>query len=97
MLISDHSSQCPFCRETIPEIHVTTRRPQGSERIRQGLLCILLAAVVNYFAGGYSEMRLSVSIPPIVTTYLSPILLVSGLGLSLSGLHRRGLHRRVRS
>jgi hypothetical protein len=57
--------------------------------IRQGLLCILLAAVVHYFAGGYSAMQLPYPIQPIVTVYLSPLLFLSGLGLSSFGLYVR--------
>ena len=89
-VVFDRSTQCPFCREAlsaVPEVHLTNPdRVVGRAKIRQGLLCVLLAAIVHYFAGGYSAMQLPYPITPLVTTYLSPLLLLSGLGLSLSGL-----------
>jgi hypothetical protein len=48
---------------------------------------MLLAAVIHYFAGGHSAMELPFPIAPIVTVYLSPLLFLSGLGLSLHGLY----------
>lgn len=90
MFVSDHVSQCPFCREAIPEIRIASpRRSDGREKIRQGLLYVLLAAVIHYFAGGYGAMQPPLPVQPIVTVYLSSLLLLSGLGLSLYGLHRR--------
>jgi hypothetical protein len=46
---------------------------------------MLLAAVIHYFAASYSPMRLSVPISPLVTAYLSPLLFVGGLGMTLYG------------
>lgn len=89
-VVFDQSTQCPYCREglsAVPEVRL--RNPYsaaGRGKIRQGLLCVLLAALVHYFAGGYSGLQLPSPIAPLVTTYLSPLLLLSGLGLSLSGL-----------
>jgi len=88
--VFDQSRQCPYCREAlsaVPETHLTNPgRATGRGKIRQGLLCILLGALVHYFAGGYSGMPLPYPITPLVTTYLSPLLLLSGLGLSFFGL-----------
>lgn len=50
---------------------------------------MLLAAVVHYFAGGYSTMKLPYPIAPIVTVYLSPLLFLSGLGLVFLGIFLR--------
>jgi hypothetical protein len=47
---------------------------------------MLLAAGIYYFAGGYSAIKLPVTIPPAVTTYLAPLLFFGGLGLSLYGV-----------
>jgi hypothetical protein len=57
----------------------------GSRNIRRGLLFVLLAAVIGYFAGGYSAMPLPIPILPMVGRYLSPLLALSGLGLTIHG------------
>jgi hypothetical protein len=90
--VSSLLTQCNYCREALPAVpQIRTgdsfRRSQGRWKIRQGLLCILLAGVVHYFAGGYSGMQLPYPIDPVVTVYLSPLLLLCGLGLSLFGLY----------
>lgn len=56
---------------------------------REGLLCALLAAIIHYFAGGYSHMNLPFPIQPIVTTYLSPLLLLAGVALILQSFLQR--------
>ena len=95
-LLSDHVAECLYCHETLPtlpEIRVVSgRRPDGRGEIRKGLLYMLLAAVVHYFAGGYSAMQLPYPINPLLTVYLSPLLFLSGLVLSLHGFY---LHRKV--
>jgi|SRR5580704_7081641 hypothetical protein len=80
-------TQCPFCREAVPQVQLSRRRgPDGREQTRRGLLCMLLAAVVYYFAGGYgAPLRLPIEIVPAVTNYLLPLLFLSGLGLTLYG------------
>ncbi len=86
--IAAHLNQCPFCREMVPQVRLS--RPSGSygrRHIRRGLLYMLLAAVVYYFAGGYgAPLRLPVQIVPAVTHYLLPLLFLGGLGLTLYGL-----------
>ena len=79
--------RCPDCREMLPEIAVV-REPQVKKRstIRQGLLFMLLAAVIHYFAGGYSAMNLPISIDPLMSVYLSTVLFVCGLGLTVYGI-----------
>jgi hypothetical protein len=83
--------QCVYCREALPAVPQirgdNARHMEGRNKIRQGLLCVLLAAVVHYFAGGYSLMQLPFPIQPIVTIYLSPLLFLSGLGLTSFGLY----------
>jgi hypothetical protein len=79
--------QCPFCREVIPEVPRTHRHgSDGRREIRRGLLYMLMAAGIYYFAGGYSAIKLPVTIVPAVTTYLAPLLFFGGLGLSLYGV-----------
>ena len=85
--VRTHLGQCPFCREMIPDVP----RPRhlgsdGGREIRRGLLYMLLGTVIYYFAGGYSEIKLPLTIPPAVTAYLSPLVFFSGLGLSLYGV-----------
>ena len=53
---------------------------------------MLLAAVIHYFAGGYSAMELPYPIQPVVTVYLAPVLFLGGLGLCLYGFY---LHRKT--
>ena len=90
--VYDQMTQCPYCREAmgpVPRLRASNpvRSAEGGLKIRNGLLCILLAAVVHYFAGGYSAMQLPFPIQPLVTTYLSPLLLLSGMGLTAFGFY----------
>jgi hypothetical protein len=50
---------------------------------------MLLAGVIQYFAGGYSSFTVPVGVPPVVTTYLAPAVFLSGLGLLIYGLYLR--------
>ena len=87
-LLAKHLADCPHCHEVIPQIRVTVaRRSEGQRKIRQGLLYMLLAAVIHYFAGGYSALHLPYPIQPVVTVYLAPLLFLGGFGLSLYGFH----------
>jgi hypothetical protein len=83
-----HLTQCPFCREAVPQVQLTQRTgPDGRHQMRRGLLYMLLAAVIYYFAAGYSApLWMPVQVLPVVTNYLLPLLFVSGLGLSIYGL-----------
>jgi hypothetical protein len=89
--IFDQLTQCPHCREMFRPVakHRAdwAKAADGNGKIRNGLLCMLLAAVVHYFAGGYSAMQLPYPVNPIVTVYLSPLLFLSGLGLSSFGFY----------
>jgi hypothetical protein len=77
--------QCPACREALPQVPVAAKRPGDRHEIRRGLIYMLLAAVIHYFAGSYSPMTLPLPISPLVTTYLSPLLFAGGLGMTLYG------------
>jgi hypothetical protein len=92
-------TECPHCHAVIPEIGVRQERDTHSEsQIRKGLLCVLLAAVIHYFAAGYSSMQVPYPIDPIVTVLLSPLLFLSGIGLAAHGYctHRKALTLTVR-
>ena len=84
------AARCPHCREEIPQVRLS-RRPRlgGRTQIRRGLLYMLLAGVIQYFAGGYSGYTVPVAIPEVVTTYLAPTVFLSGLGLLFYGLFLR--------
>ncbi len=86
-----HLNRCPFCREEVPEVRLSrVRGPDGRAQIRRGLLYMFLAAVIHYFAAGYSApLQVPVFVIPLVTNYLTPLLFLSGLGLSLYGLYLR--------
>lgn len=101
-MISVSHSHCPFCREAVPPVpgsqtaarrSVSFRNGDGNRKIRQGLLYMLLAGVIQYFAGGYGRpvFNVPVHIQPVVTSYLVPLLFLCGLGLSVYGffLHTR--------
>ena len=87
------ATQCPSCREALPGAegsaqHAPVRASQPRQRslVRRGLLYMLLAAVIQYFSGGYSAMHIPVVVSSFVTSYLSPLLFLSGLGLTFYGL-----------
>src|SRR2546423_8812045 len=67
-----HLTQCPFCREAVPQVQLSRRAgPNGREQIRRGLLYILLGGVIHYFAGGYGNPLhdpLPTSVPPPLTS-----------------------------
>ncbi len=86
-----HLTRCPHCREDIPQVRVASSRARigGREQIRRGLLYMLLAGVIQYFAGGYSGLTPPVAVPPVVTTYLAPAVFLSGLGLLIYGYYLR--------
>jgi hypothetical protein len=88
--VYDRLTQCPYCRESLGHAPVLRRSSEGADggsQIRRGLLCILLATLIGYFAGGYSPLNLPMPIGPIVTTYLSPLLCLSGIGLTIHGYY----------
>jgi len=86
--IAAHLTQCPFCREAVPQVQLTRRTgPDGRQQMRRGLLYTLLAAIIYYFAGGYSApLWVPVQVLPVVTNYLLPLLFLGGLSLTLYGL-----------
>ncbi len=91
-IVFDKQTQCNYCRETLPEVRrprAATVSADGGDRIRRGLLFMLMAASIGYFTSSSSALTLPVSVPPAVTIYLSPLLFLSGLGLSLHGLYLR--------
>lgn len=87
-----HLNRCPACREEVPKIRVSSPpsvRTSGREQIRRGLLYVLLAGVIQYFAAGYSAMTLPFAVPALVTAYLAPTVFLAGLGLLLYGFYLR--------
>ena len=86
--IRAEATQCAFCREAVPQVQLKTRAftSEGRAKIRRGLLYALLAAIIHYFAGGYSGLTLPVTIPPVVTDYGTPALFLCGFGLIIYGV-----------
>lgn len=90
--LAAETSTCPFCRMAMPEAHA--RLPHfhamaGNVQIRHGLLYMLLAGVLYYFAAGYSTFQLPVSIAPLLTLWALPLLFLGGLGLAIYGVYCR--------
>jgi hypothetical protein len=88
--VSVHLRQCTQCRETLPrapQARSSERPSNGGAQIRRGLLYMLLAAVIGYFAGGFSSFKLPIPVLPVVTKYLSPLLFLSGLGMAIYGYY----------
>jgi hypothetical protein len=79
--------QCPFCREAIPSMGRVSKTdvPGGRRKIRRGLLYMLLALVIYYFAGGFSGLRVPLIVSPLVSHYLAPVLFLGGLGMVFYG------------
>jgi hypothetical protein len=89
-LLPKNLPQCPYCRETLSGTRIVRIAPAAKHgQIRRGLLYMLLAAVIHYFAGGYSSMDLPFPIVPAVAVYLSPLVFLGGLGLVLHGFYLR--------
>jgi len=88
--IAAHMNQCPFCREMqpqMPQVRLSGASGRGGQQIRRGLLYMLLAGVIYYFAAGYAKpLEIPIAIQPAVVNYLSPLLFLSGMGLALYGL-----------
>ena len=57
----------------------------GSRKLRRGLLYMLLAGIVYYFAGGYSTFKLPIEVPHLVVQYLSLALFLGGMAMALYG------------
>jgi len=91
-LIRRHSRQCPYCREEQAGVRPVSAAPQKAHtygHFRSGLLLMLLAAAVYYFAGGYSPLTLPGEITSPLLAYLVPVLFLSGLAMSLWGFFLR--------
>lgn len=79
-------NHCPYCREAVTEVRLTARPERdGGREVRRGLLYMLLGAVIYYFSGGYSPLKLPYPLNPFVNTYLAPIVFLGGLGMCLYG------------
>jgi hypothetical protein len=102
--VSAALTQCVFCRETLPPLPRAAQAKSsgtpsdGGSQVRRGMLYMLLAAVIGYFAGGYSALALPFPLNPVLTSYLSPMLFLGGLGLTAHGYyvqHRSAAHHSV--
>jgi hypothetical protein len=50
---------------------------------------MLLGAVIHYFGGGYSALKLPITVDPMYIDYFAEIVVLGGLGMSLYGLFLR--------
>ena len=84
-------NQCPHCREMVPQVRLSRSSTSGGRnQMRRGLLYMLLAGVIYYFAAGYAKpLAVPVNVQPVVVNYLAPLLFLGGLGLTLYGLFLR--------
>ena len=62
---------------------------ESSGMTRRGLLYMLLAAVLFYFAGGYNPMEFPLNVVPPVLDIFLPLLFLGGLGMVLLAVIRR--------
>jgi hypothetical protein len=86
--IQKHHSQCPHCREAVPKVRLGPAPVQAtskSSQIRRGFLYMLLGLVIHYVAARSDSFNLPFSVNPTVG-YLSTMLLLGGLALTLYGL-----------
>jgi hypothetical protein len=87
--VSETEKTCPNCREALLERIELHSAPHGGPEIRRGLLCMLLAVAIYYLAAPQSIVPIPFHIPPMVTTYLLPLLFLLGLGFTIFGAMRR--------
>jgi hypothetical protein len=89
--IRTEARQCLKCRETQPEVRMDSPRPrsESSGHLRKGLLLILLASVVYYFAGGHSPLEVPDRIAAPMRAYVMPMLYLAGFATSLWGVATR--------
>ena len=85
--IQKHHSQCPHCREAVPQVRLGPAPVAASKggQIRRGFLYMLLGLVIHYLALRSDSLNIPISINPTVT-YLSMMLFLGGLALALYGL-----------
>jgi hypothetical protein len=91
--VAESLNRCPYCREAILHVAAGSGSRRGSTEggafIRRGLLWVLLASVIYYFAGGHSGLTLPFSVPAFVMFYLVPLLFLAGVGTALYGAYLR--------
>ena len=81
---------CPNCREAIPvRVELHKGPAAGGAELRRGLLYMLLAAVIFYFARPESGLPIPFHVPDMVPTYMLPLLFLLGLGFTIFGGMRR--------
>lgn len=86
-IVDDEATSCYHCREAIPALSSGGMRDPaaGYHEIRRGLLYMILAGVIHYFASGFSDYLLPIEVPAMLTDYLTPLLFLGGLGFFLYG------------
>jgi len=85
-IVASDAQSCYHCRENLPQHAAHARNPAaGHYEIRRGALYMILAAVVHYALGRVVELNLPFEVPSFLTEYLTPFLILCGIGLFLYG------------
>ena len=87
--VGDTVKTCPRCREAIPEPVALLKVEHGVTELRRGLFYMLLTLIFYFFARPESPLPIPIHIPPMVTTYLLPLLFLLGLGFAIYGVMRK--------
>lgn len=89
--VGQAATHCSSCQAELPAIRQRGRTSNEASRrlIRRGMLWMLLAGVLYYFAAGYSAFEFPVAIAPILTGWVLPLLFLAGLGLLTYGVYCR--------
>src|SRR5260370_38567464 len=75
-----HLTRCPHCREDVPQVQLSSRkRTGGRHEIRRGLLYMLLAGGIQYFAAGHINVPLPIGGSPLVNALRAPAVFDDGL------------------
>lgn len=90
-LIAQAATHCLSCQAELPAIRQKVHSSSEASRrlIRRGMLWMLLAGVLYYFAAGYSALEFPVAIAPMLTGWVLPLLFLAGLGLLIYGVYCR--------
>jgi hypothetical protein len=87
--VAKNLSHCPHCREALPPVRLAPAAPATKRsQITRGFLYMLLGLVIHYVAVRSDSLNLPFSVTPTVT-YLSTMLFLGGLGLTLYGFLSR--------
>lgn len=87
--VGQAATHCASCQAELPAIRQRVGSSNEASRrlIRRGMLWMLLAGVLYYFAAGYGALEFPVAIAPMLTGWVLPLLFLAGLGLLAYGVY----------